>query len=111
MTQLRQTIYVAGHRGMVGGAIVRTLIASGVPAQDIITRTHAELDLRNQVAVQTFFQQQRPAQHNLFQRRSFTRPQTVPSHHRGAPPSRMLLPPASCNGYGPPDSRRPRVCH
>ena len=62
MTQLRQTIYVAGHRGMVGGAIVRTLIASGVPAQDIITRTHAELDLRNQVAVQTFFQQQRPAQ-------------------------------------------------
>ena len=62
MTQLRQTIYVAGHRGMVGGAIVRTLIASGVPTRDIITRTHAELDLRNQVAVQTFFQQQRPAQ-------------------------------------------------
>ena len=62
MTQLRQTIYVAGHRGMVGGAIVRTLIASGVPAQDIITRTHAELDLRNQAAVQAFFQQQRPAQ-------------------------------------------------
>ena len=62
MTQERQTIYVAGHRGMVGSAIVRTLIASGVPAQDIITRTHAELDLRNQAAVQAFFQQQRPAQ-------------------------------------------------
>ena len=45
-------MYVAGHRGMVGG----------VSAQDIITRTHAELDLRNQVAVQAFFQQQRPAQ-------------------------------------------------
>ena len=62
MTQERQTIYVAGHRGMVGGAIVRNLLASGVPAQDIITRTHAELDLRNQAAVQAFFQQQRPTQ-------------------------------------------------
>jgi GDP-L-fucose synthase len=41
---------------------VRTLIASGVPEQDIITRTHAELDLRNQAVVQAFFQQQRPAQ-------------------------------------------------
>ena len=62
MTQERQTIYVAGHRGMVGSAIVRTLLASGVSAQDIITRSHAELDLRNQAAVQAFFQQQRPAQ-------------------------------------------------
>ena len=62
MTQERQTIYVAGHRGMVGSAILRTLLASGVSAQDIITRTHAELDLRNQAAVQAFFQQQRPAQ-------------------------------------------------
>ena len=62
MTQERQTIYVAGHRGMVGSAIVRTLLASGVPAQRIITRTHAELDLRNQAAVQAFFQQQRPTQ-------------------------------------------------
>jgi len=62
VTQPRQTIYVAGHRGMVGSAIVRNLLASGVPAQDIITRTHAELDLRNQAAVQAFFQQQRPAQ-------------------------------------------------
>jgi len=62
MMQSRQTIYVAGHRGMVGSAIVRTLIVSGVPEQDIITRTHAELDLRNQAVVQAFFQQQRPAQ-------------------------------------------------
>jgi len=62
MTQPRQTIYVAGHRGMVGSAIVRTLLASGVPQEDIITRTHAELDLRNQAAVQAFFQQQRPEQ-------------------------------------------------
>jgi GDP-L-fucose synthase len=62
MTQERQTIYVAGHRGMVGSAIVRTLLVSGVPAKDIITRTHAELDLRNQAAVQDFFQQQCPTQ-------------------------------------------------
>jgi len=62
MTQPRQTIYVAGHRGMVGSAIVRTLLASGVPAKDIITRTHTELDLCNQAAVQGFFQRQRPAQ-------------------------------------------------
>jgi GDP-L-fucose synthase len=62
MTQPRQTIYVAGHRGMVGSAIVRTLLASGVSAQDIITRTHAEFDLRNQAAVQAFFQRQRPTQ-------------------------------------------------
>ena len=62
MTQPRQTIYVAGHRGMVGSAIVRNLLASGIAAQDIITRTHAELDLRKQADVQAFFQQQRPAQ-------------------------------------------------
>ena len=62
MTYERQAIYVAGHRGMVGSAIVRALIASGVSAQDVITRTHAELDLRNQAAVQAFFQQQRPTQ-------------------------------------------------
>lgn len=47
---------------MVGSAIVRTLLAGGVPAQDIITRTHAELDLRKQADVQAFFQQQRPGQ-------------------------------------------------
>jgi len=62
MTQQRQTIYVAGHRGMVGSAIVRTLLASGLSQEDIITRTRAELDLRNQAAVQDFFQQQRPDQ-------------------------------------------------
>jgi GDP-L-fucose synthase len=47
---------------MVGSAIVRTLLASGVSAQDIITRNHAELDLRSQAAAQAFFQQQRPTQ-------------------------------------------------
>ncbi len=57
-----EKIYVAGHRGMVGSAIVRTLLAQGVQQQDIITRTHAELDLCNQAAVQAFFSEQRPTQ-------------------------------------------------
>ena len=48
-------IYVAGHRGLIGSAIVRMLIADGVNPQDIITRTHNELDLTNQQAVKEFF--------------------------------------------------------
>lgn len=55
-------IYVAGHRGMVGSAIVRQLKAKGQPAERIITCSHAELDLTNQSAVHTFFQQQKPDQ-------------------------------------------------
>jgi GDP-L-fucose synthase len=55
-------IYVAGHRGMVGSAIVRALRAQGVPAHNIITRTHAQLDLCHQQAVQDFFAQEQPAQ-------------------------------------------------
>lgn len=50
---LNTRIYVAGHRGMVGSAIVRKLQAEGY--QHIITRTHAELDLTSQAAVQAFF--------------------------------------------------------
>ena len=55
-------IYVAGHRGMVGSAIVRHLLAQGVQAQQIITRTHAELDLTHQAAVQAFFAEEKPDQ-------------------------------------------------
>ncbi|MFZ4744920.1 MAG: GDP-L-fucose synthase, partial [Limnohabitans sp.] len=55
-------IYVAGHRGMVGSAIVRHLLANGVQPNRIITRTHAELDLTNQAAVQDFFAQEKPDQ-------------------------------------------------
>ncbi|MDH5835443.1 GDP-L-fucose synthase [Luteimonas kalidii] len=55
-------IYVAGHRGMVGSAIVRTLKAQGVPDKNIVTRTHAELDLTDQRAVGEFFAQERPDQ-------------------------------------------------
>ena len=59
-TDLNQKIYVAGHRGMVGSAIVRVLKAQG--CANIITRTHAELDLTNQAAVKQFFEQEKPAQ-------------------------------------------------
>jgi len=55
-------IYVAGHRGMVGSAIVRTLLAAGMPATSLITRTHAELDLCNQAQVQGFFAAEKPDQ-------------------------------------------------
>ncbi len=55
-------IYVAGHRGMVGSAILRQLLAQGHPAERIVTRTHAELDLTNQTAVNAFFAQEKPNQ-------------------------------------------------
>ncbi len=56
----RLKIYVAGHRGMVGSAIVRTLESHG--QSNIITRTHAELDLTDQAAVRAFFETERPEQ-------------------------------------------------
>lgn len=52
------SIYVAGHRGMVGSAIVRTLQARG--AQNIITRTSSQLDLRDQAATLDFFKREKP---------------------------------------------------
>ena len=51
-------IYVAGHRGLVGSAIVRNLKAKGYT--DVIGRTHKELNLTNQAAVRTFFETERP---------------------------------------------------
>jgi GDP-L-fucose synthase len=60
LSNLSQKIYVAGHRGMVGSAIVRTLRDKGYV--NIITRTHAELDLTNQAAVQAFFEEEKPDQ-------------------------------------------------
>lgn len=61
MTQAPK-IYVAGHRGMVGSAIVRNLLASGHPPDRLLTRTHAELDLTNQASVQAFFASEKPDQ-------------------------------------------------
>ena len=51
-------IYVAGHRGLVGSAIVRNLEDKGY--KNIIYRTHKELDLTNQEAVRAFFQEEKP---------------------------------------------------
>lgn len=51
-------IYVAGHRGLVGSAIVRNLEDKGY--KNIIYRTHKELDLTNQEAVRTFFEEEKP---------------------------------------------------
>jgi len=51
-------IYIAGHRGLVGSALIRRLQANGY--NNLITRTHAELDLRNQAAVQAFFAAEKP---------------------------------------------------
>ena len=51
-------IYIAGHRGMVGSAIVRKLKAEGFT--NLLLRTSAQLDLRNQQAVSDFFATEKP---------------------------------------------------
>ena len=58
MMEKNAKIYVAGHRGMVGSAIVRELQRQGYT--NIITRTHKELDLTRQDAVEEFFAQEKP---------------------------------------------------
>ena len=55
-------IYIAGHRGMAGSAILRNLQAKGLGGQDVVVRTHQELDLTNQSAVRAFFEQEKPDQ-------------------------------------------------
>ncbi len=55
-------IYVAGHRGMVGSAIVRRLVDRGHPPGRIVCRTHRELDLTLQAEVRAFFAAERPDQ-------------------------------------------------
>ncbi len=57
---LKQKIYVAGHRGMVGSAIVRNLQSKGF--SNIVGKTHSELDLTNQAAVAQFFAKEKPDQ-------------------------------------------------
>lgn len=56
--KLTGKIYVAGHRGLVGGAVVRALQARA--GMEVVTRTRAELDLRNEVAVRDFFADEKP---------------------------------------------------
>jgi len=52
-------IYIAGHRGLVGSAIVRRLVAEGY--SNLIFRSHTEIDLTRQQDVETFFERERPA--------------------------------------------------
>lgn len=56
--QKTDKIYVAGHRGLVGSAIVRSLDRQGY--HNVIGRTHSELDLLDQAAVRAFFEQEKP---------------------------------------------------
>jgi GDP-L-fucose synthase len=52
-------IYVAGHRGLAGSALTRSLAKEGY--RNLVSRTHAELELTDQAAVRKFFEQERPA--------------------------------------------------
>lgn len=56
--QIDKKIYIAGHRGMVGGAILNNLQNKGF--KNIVTRSSAELDLRNQLAINNFFTIEKP---------------------------------------------------
>ena len=56
--QPNSKIYIAGHRGLVGSALIRRLAAGGYA--NLLTRTHAELDLTNQAATEAFFAQEKP---------------------------------------------------
>ena len=59
MNPEKKRVYVAGHRGMVGSAIVRKLLAEGLPQDHLITRSHSELDLTEQRSVRSFFDTER----------------------------------------------------
>ena len=60
LIDLKQKIYIAGHRGMVGAAIKRELHRKGYT--NLVYRTHEELDLTNQTAVKQFFEHEKPDQ-------------------------------------------------
>ncbi len=55
-------IFVAGHRGMEGSAIVRQLLARGHPSGAVLTRSRLELDLLDQGAIRRFFDEEHPDQ-------------------------------------------------
>mgnify|MGYP003331861637 FL=1 len=55
---LNDKIFIAGHRGLVGSAILRNLESQGF--KNIVTQNHSNLDLKNQAMVQDFFNKQRP---------------------------------------------------
>jgi len=53
-------VYIAGHRGLVGSALVRRLLAGGHSPESLVLRTHQELDLTNQATVDAFFEKEKP---------------------------------------------------
>lgn len=59
---MSEKIFVAGHAGMVGSAIVRQLLMSGLPDDNILVRTRQQLDLTDQAAVRDFFYSEKPDQ-------------------------------------------------
>jgi GDP-L-fucose synthase len=60
---VKNKIYIAGHRGMVGSAIVRKLLnAEKIIPENLVLRTHQELDLTNQASVRAFFEKEKPSQ-------------------------------------------------
>ena len=62
-------IYVAGHRGLAGSAILRKLKKEGF--DNLLLRTSSELDLRNQQAVKDFFEKEKQRQREDYERRQF----------------------------------------
>ena len=58
MLDKNSKIYVAGHRGLVGSAIWNNLLSRGY--QNLVGRSHSELDLTDQLAVRRFFDEERP---------------------------------------------------
>ena len=61
-SQAEPKIFVAGHRGMVGAALVRKLLETGVSAERLVTCSRQTLDLTQQQAVRDFFEKERPDQ-------------------------------------------------
>jgi GDP-L-fucose synthase len=55
----KERIYIAGHRGLAGSAIRRALVQQGF--KNLATRSHADLDLRDQAATRAFFQSEKPS--------------------------------------------------
>ncbi len=95
-------IYVAGHRGMVGGAIVRSLQRQGYT--NIVTRTHAELDLCRQDQVEAFFRAERPEYVFLAAAKvgGIIANQTAPADFISVMPTNL---------YGPGDNYHPEHSH
>ena len=58
MAEQNSKIYVAGHRGLVGSAIVRNLQKNGYA--NLVLKSHRELDLQDAKAVEVFFEQEKP---------------------------------------------------